>query len=113
VRLSGEPFIDHPAAVAEVCAGFGLDTPAIQAALLHDTVEDTKVTLEDLSERFGPTVAELVDGVTKLTELSFQSRDEAQAENYRKMIVAMTRDMRVILIKLADRLHNMRTSTRR
>jgi len=109
VRLSGEPFIDHPAAVAEVCAGFGLDTPAIQAALLHDTVEDTKVTLEDLSERFGPTVAELVDGVTKLTELSFQSRDEAQAENYRKMIVAMTRDMRVILIKLADRLHNMRT----
>ncbi|CAB4879361.1 MAG: RelA/SpoT family protein [Actinobacteria bacterium] len=108
-RLSGEPFIDHPLAVAEICAGFGLDTQALQAAILHDTVEDTAVDLEAIEHEFGPTVAELVDGVTKLTELSFQSRDEEQAENYRKMIVAMTRDIRVILIKLADRLHNMRT----
>ncbi len=108
-RLSGEPFIDHPLAVTEICAGFGLDVVAIQAAVLHDTVEDTPVTLEDISEKFGSDVAELVDGVTKLTGLSFQSKDEQQAENYRKMIVAMTRDIRVILIKLADRLHNMRT----
>ena len=95
--------------MTEICAGFGLDQTALQAALLHDTVEDTSVTLEDIRREFGDDVAEIVDGVTKLTELSFQSRDEQQAENYRKMIVAMTRDIRVILIKLADRLHNMRT----
>ena len=109
VRLSGEPFIDHPFNVAKICASMGLDTHALQAALLHDTVEDTAVTLEEIESQFGATVAELVDGVTKLTELQFQSRDEAQAENFRKMVVAMTRDLRVILIKLADRLHNMRT----
>ncbi len=108
-RLSGEPFIDHPVEVARICAGLGLDTAAIEAALLHDTVEDTEVTVSQVSERFGTTVADLVDGVTKLTELTFQSKDEEQAENYRKMVVAMTKDVRVILIKLADRLHNMRT----
>ena len=95
--------------MARICAGLGLDTAVLQAALLHDTVEDTDVTLEDVEREFGSMVAELVDGVTKLTELTFQSKDEAQAENYRKMVVAMTRDVRVILIKLADRLHNMRT----
>ena len=108
-RLSGEPFIDHPIEVARICAELGLDTAALEAALLHDTVEDTAVSIDQVRELFGETVADLVDGVTKLTELTFQSKDEEQAENYRKMVVAMTRDVRVILIKLADRLHNMRT----
>lgn len=109
LRLSGEAFFEHPLEVARISAGMGLDTAALQVALLHDTVEDTDVDLDQIKERFGATVAELVDGVTKLTELEFQSRDEAQAENFRKMVVAMTRDLRVILVKLADRLHNMRT----
>ncbi len=99
----------HPVSVAKICAGMRLDTETLCAALLHDTVEDTQASLEDIHERFGEEVAGLVDGVTKLTELTFQSRDEAQAENYRKMMVAMASDIRVILIKLADRLHNMRT----
>ncbi|MFT4035125.1 MAG: bifunctional (p)ppGpp synthetase/guanosine-3',5'-bis(diphosphate) 3'-pyrophosphohydrolase, partial [Patulibacter sp.] len=108
-RKSGEDFIAHPVGVAKICAGLGLDTQTLCAALLHDTVEDTAASLELVSEQFGETVAQLVDGVTKLTGITFQSRDDQQAENYRKMIVAMAQDVRVILIKLADRLHNMRT----
>jgi guanosine-3',5'-bis(diphosphate) 3'-pyrophosphohydrolase len=108
-RRSGEDFIVHPVSVAKICAGMRLDTATLCAALLHDTVEDTSASLEDVSAAFGEEIAGLVDGVTKLTELTFQSRDEAQAENYRKMMVAMANDVRVILIKLADRLHNMRT----
>ena len=108
-RKSGEEFISHPVGVAKICAGMRLDTETLCAALLHDTVEDTCALLEEVEEAFGEEVAGLVDGVTKLTGLTFQSRDEAQAENYRKMMVAMASDIRVILIKLADRLHNMRT----
>jgi guanosine-3',5'-bis(diphosphate) 3'-pyrophosphohydrolase len=108
-RRSGEDFIVHPVSVAKVCAGMRLDTETLCAALLHDTVEDTQASLTDIEAHFGEEIAGLVDGVTKLTELTFQSRDEAQAENYRKMMVAMASDIRVILIKLADRLHNMRT----
>jgi guanosine-3',5'-bis(diphosphate) 3'-pyrophosphohydrolase len=108
-RRTGEDFIVHPVGVAKICAGMRLDTATLCAALLHDTVEDTSASLDDVRESFGDEVAGLVDGVTKLTGLTFQSRDEAQAENYRKMMVAMATDIRVILIKLADRLHNMRT----
>jgi GTP diphosphokinase / guanosine-3',5'-bis(diphosphate) 3'-diphosphatase len=108
-RKSGEDFIVHPVGVAKICAGMRLDTETLVAALLHDTVEDTSAEIEEVRERFGDEVCNLVDGVTKLTGITFQSRDEAQAENYRKMMVAMATDIRVILIKLADRLHNMRT----
>jgi GTP diphosphokinase / guanosine-3',5'-bis(diphosphate) 3'-diphosphatase len=108
-RKSGEEFIVHPVGVARICAGMRLDTETLQAALLHDTVEDTSASLDEVRDRFGEEVANLVDGVTKLTGITFTSRDEAQAENYRKMMVAMASDIRVILIKLADRLHNMRT----
>jgi guanosine-3',5'-bis(diphosphate) 3'-pyrophosphohydrolase len=108
-RRSGEDFIIHPVGVAKICAGMRLDTETLCAALLHDTVEDTSASLAEVREAFGEEVATLVDGVTKLTGITFQSRDERQAENYRKMIVAMAADVRVILIKLADRLHNMRT----
>jgi len=108
-RKSGEEFIHHPVAVATICAELKLDTATIAAALLHDVVEDTEAELDEVRERFGEDVAVLVDGVTKLTRISFASREQAQVENYRKMIVAMARDLRVILIKLADRLHNMRT----
>jgi GTP pyrophosphokinase len=108
-RKSGEEFIHHPVGVAKICAGMRLDTETLVAALLHDTVEDTSASLEEVKERFGEDVSALVDGVTKLTGITFTSRDEAQAENYRKMMVAMASDIRVILIKLADRLHNMRT----
>ncbi len=108
-RKSGEDFITHPLGVARICAGMRLDTATLSAALLHDTVEDTSASLDEVRERFGEEIAQLVDGVTKLTEITFKSRDERQAENYRKMMVAMATDVRVILIKLADRLHNMRT----
>ena len=108
-RQSGEDFIVHPVGVAKICAGMRLDTATLCAALLHDTVEDTSASLDEVREVFGDEVCGLVDGVTKLTGIVFQSRDEAQAENYRKMMVAMATDIRVILIKLADRLHNMRT----
>ncbi len=108
-RKSGEDFIVHPVGVARICAGMRLDTETLCAALLHDTVEDTTASIEEVEARFGEEIAKIVDGVTKLTEITFQSRDEAQAENYRKMMVAMATDVRVILIKLADRLHNMRT----
>jgi GTP diphosphokinase / guanosine-3',5'-bis(diphosphate) 3'-diphosphatase len=108
-RKTGEDFITHPVEVAKICAGLRLDTETLCAALLHDTVEDTTASIDEVREEFGDSVAQLVDGVTKLTEITFQSRDEHQAENYRKMMVAMASDVRVILIKLADRLHNMRT----
>jgi GTP pyrophosphokinase len=108
-RQTGEDFIVHPVGVAKICAGMRLDTETLCAALLHDTVEDTTASLDEVREQFGGEIAGLVDGVTKLTGITFQSRDEAQAENYRKMMVAMATDVRVILIKLADRLHNMRT----
>jgi GTP diphosphokinase / guanosine-3',5'-bis(diphosphate) 3'-diphosphatase len=109
LRKSGEDFIVHPVGVARICAGMRLDTETLCAALLHDTVEDTSASIEEVRERFGEEIAGIVDGVTKLTGITFRSRDEAQAENYRKMMVAMATDVRVILIKLADRLHNMRT----
>ncbi|WP_063548506.1 RelA/SpoT family protein [Burkholderia territorii] len=108
-RQSGEPYITHPVAVAEICAGWKLDAQAVMAALLHDVMEDQGVTKSELAERFGPKVAELVDGLSKLDKMEFRSREEAQAENFRKMLLAMARDVRVILVKLADRLHNMRT----
>jgi GTP diphosphokinase / guanosine-3',5'-bis(diphosphate) 3'-diphosphatase len=108
-RKSGEDFITHPVEAAKICAGLRLDTETLCAALLHDTVEDTSASVEEVGALFGETIAQLVDGVTKLTGITFQSRDENQAENYRKMMVAMATDLRVILIKLADRLHNMRT----
>jgi GTP pyrophosphokinase len=108
-RYSGDEFITHPVGVAQICAGMRLDTETLCAALLHDTVEDTTASLGEIREEFGEEIAQLVDGVTKLTGISFESRDERQAENYRKMMVAMATDVRVILIKLADRLHNMRT----
>ena len=108
-RHSGEPYITHPVAVAELCATWRLDAPSIMAALLHDVIEDTGCTKADLVSKFGPKVAELVEGLTKLDKLEFQSHAEAQAESFRKMFMAMARDVRVILVKLADRTHNMRT----
>jgi guanosine-3',5'-bis(diphosphate) 3'-pyrophosphohydrolase len=108
-RRSGEPYITHPVAVASILAELGMDAETIIAAILHDTLEDTPICAEDLTAEFGSTVSELVDGVTKLDKLQFKSRQEAAAESFRKMLLAMARDLRVILIKLADRLHNMRT----
>ncbi len=108
-RQSGEPYITHPLAVAELCADWRLDAPSIMAALLHDVIEDTGSSRQELVEIFGAKVAELVEGLTKLDKLEFQSQAEAQAESFRKMFMAMARDVRVILVKLADRLHNMRT----
>jgi GTP pyrophosphokinase len=109
LRKSGEPYISHPIAVAEICADWKLDAQAIMAALLHDVMEDQDVKKDELIERFGAPVANLVDGLSKLEKIEFQSQIEAQAENFRKMLLAMASDVRVILIKLADRLHNMRT----
>ncbi len=117
-RRSGQDFVHHPYGVALILAGLRMDEQTIAAALLHDVVEDTDVELEDVRAEFGDEVASLVDGVTKLTRVQFQSREQNEAENYRKMIVAMAADVRVILIKLADRLHSrsrrcIRGSTRR
>jgi GTP diphosphokinase / guanosine-3',5'-bis(diphosphate) 3'-diphosphatase len=109
LRRSGQEFIHHPWGVAKILTGLGMDEPTIAAALLHDTVEDTGTEIADIRAEFGEEVAELVEGVTKLTRVQFQSREQAEAENYRKLVVAMAGDVRVILIKLADRLHNMRT----
>ncbi len=108
-RKSGHPYISHPLAVAEIVANWQLDAQAVMAALLHDVMEDTAVSKEQIAERFGKPVAELVDGLSKIDRIEFQSQADAQAENFRKMLLAMARDVRVILIKLADRLHNMRT----
>src|ERR671924_1740906 len=108
-RRSGEDFVLHPWGAAKICAQLRLDDETVAAALLHDVVEDTDADIEEVRSEFGDEVARLVEGVTKLTRITFQSREQAEAENYRKMILAMADDPRVILIKLADRLHNMRT----
>ncbi len=108
-RLSGEPYIAHPVAAAAILADLRLDADTIVAAILHDVIEDTPTPKDQLAAKFGRDVAELVDAVTKLDQIKFKSREEAQAESFRKMLLAMTRDLRVILVKLADRTHNMRT----
>ena len=109
-RASGEEYICHPLSVAAILVEMGMDSETIAAALLHDVVEDTGVELADIRKNFGNTVANLVDGVTKITKMSFSTKEEQQAENVRKMLLAMSQDIRVMIIKLADRLHNMRTS---
>ena len=109
MRSSGDPYISHPIEVAVILVGLGMDSDTIIGGLLHDVVEDTTVTLEDIEKQFGGDVAELVDGVTKLANIPYSSRAEQQAENVRKMLLAMAKDVRVVIIKLADRLHNMRT----
>src|ERR1700758_484270 len=109
VRHSGEPYLIHPLAVADFLADMKLDTVAVAAGLLHDIVEDTQTPIERIKELFGPDVAHVVEGVTKLGAIPFSSSEERQAENFRKMLLAMVDDIRVILVKLADRLHNMRT----
>ena len=109
MRASGAPYITHPIAVATICSQWKLDAQALMAALMHDTMEDCGITKAELVERFGAPVAELVDGLTKLDKIQFSTKEESQAESFRKMLLAMARDVRVILIKLADRLHNMRT----
>jgi GTP pyrophosphokinase len=108
-RLSGEPYISHPVAAAEILAELHLDADTVIGAILHDVIEDTPIAKEEIEARFGKDVAEIVDGVTKLDQIKFKSREEAQAESFRKMLLAMVRDLRVIMVKLADRTHNMRT----
>jgi RelA/SpoT family (p)ppGpp synthetase len=108
-RLSGEPYIAHPLAAAEILADLHLDADTLVGAILHDVIEDTPIAKEDIAQRFGKDVAEIVDGVTKLDQIKFKNREEAQAESFRKMLLAMVRDLRVIMVKLADRTHNMRT----
>ena len=109
LRHSGEPFFTHPLAVADIVADLGLDHTTIIATILHDVVEDTQFTTEDISREFTPEIAKLVDGVTKLNNYDFKTREEQQWESLRKMFLAMASDIRVVIIKLADRLHNMRT----
>ena len=108
-RKDGSPYIIHPLAVAEIVAEMGLDCDAVLGALLHDCIEDTDASYDDIARRFGQVTAELVEGVTKLTRANFSSSEEQQMENLRKMFMAMSKDIRVVLIKIADRLHNMRT----
>jgi GTP pyrophosphokinase len=110
-RESGEPFLQHPLRVARIIVDLKLDVPSIVAGLLHDTMEDTEVPKAEIERRFGKEVAHLVDGVTKIGKIEFKTHEEKQAENFRKMLLSMSEDIRVILIKLADRLHNMRTLT--
>ena len=109
VRLSGEPYLIHPMEVAGILTQLKLDRASVATGLLHDTVEDTLATLEEIRDNFGDEIAQLVDGLTKISQITLKSSEENQAENFRKMILAMVKDIRVILIKLADRLHNMRT----
>ncbi|HYZ00568.1 MAG TPA: HD domain-containing protein, partial [Candidatus Binatia bacterium] len=108
-RLTGEDYVEHPLEVASILADLGLDGTALAAALLHDTIEDTELTLDEVRDEFGTEVAQLVEGVTKLSRISFRNDQQLHAENIRKMLVAMAEDIRVVLIKLADRLHNMQT----
>jgi GTP pyrophosphokinase len=108
-RMSGEPYLSHPLEVANILTGFKMDAQSIATGLLHDTVEDTHTTIEKIEEHFGPEISGLVDGLTKLSRMTFEKREDHEAENFRKMILAMGKDIRVILIKLSDRLHNMRT----
>ena len=108
-RKDGSPYIIHPLAVAQIVAEIGLDQDAILGALLHDCIEDTDASHDDISKIFGETVAELVEGVTKLTKANFSTTEQREMENLRKMFMAMSKDIRVVLIKIADRLHNMRT----
>ena len=108
-RKTGEPYIAHPVAAAEILAELRLDPDTIVAAILHDVIEDTPIAKAEIAAKFGNSVAEIVDGVTKLDQIKFKNREEAQAESFRKMLLAMVRDLRVILVKLADRTHNMRT----
>ena len=108
-RKDGSPYIIHPLAVAEIVVEMGLDTDAVLGALLHDCIEDTDASFEEIARKFGRVTAELVEGVTKLTRANFSSSEEQQMENLRKMFMAMSKDIRVVLIKIADRLHNMRT----
>src|SRR3954469_12662201 len=109
LRRSGEPYVVHPLGVAQIITDLRLDVPSVCAGLLHDCVEDTSATPEDIRRLFGQEIQMLVDGVTKLGQIAWNTREERQAENFRKMLMAMARDIRVILIKLADRLDNMRT----
>ncbi len=109
IRRSGEPYVSHPLAVAKILSDMHMDHQSLMAAMLHDVIEDTGIDKNTIDEQFGPTVADLVDGVSKLTQIEFGSREEQQAENFQKMALAMAKDIRVILVKLADRLHNMRT----
>ena len=108
-RASGDPYFSHPLEVAGILTNYKLDTQSIITALLHDTIEDTDVTSEEIEEQFGNEIAQLVEGVTKLTKIELQPGQSGQAENFRKLVLAMSEDIRVLLIKLADRLHNMRT----
>ena len=109
IRRSGEPFLSHPLEVAHLLADIKLDVTSLCAALLHDVVEDTKIPVEKIAEQFGPDVARLVEGVTKISKLDLLAPEDRQAENVRKMLLAMVNDVRVVMVKLADRLHNMRT----
>src|SRR5262249_52673142 len=109
LRASGDPYFSHPIEVAGILTGFKLDSASIVTGLLHDTVEDTLTTIEEIERLFGPEIARLVDGVTKLSRIELQSDQTKQAENFRKLVIAMSEDIRVLLVKLADRLHNMRT----
>ncbi len=108
-RSSGEPYYTHPMEVAGILADMRMDTATVVTAILHDTIEDTDATYEDIEDRFGKTVADLVSGVSKLTRIESQTVEGKQAENFRKLLLAMSEDIRVLLVKLADRLHNMRT----